>query len=436
MAPYRSLAATIQRIDGPWRGFDDSVRGVGAYLGMSLPISVLDLMDRLDALPTSRDWNVNVVFGGGFALGGNVGLTIQSNGSWRFHGSFHDSGLDPYSFRVTGTLRAPDDKVLMAFVHGGDVGGTVGGGSRDHSWDEPGLDYPRRLFVQTNWPFLADATLTVTAQASDEGIGGGVVSVLEGLAAFVLAVIALGPAVGVTLLVGAIVGETLNAAGGPGELVGLLVIGGGMFLMANGIFLPVLPLGLATWALTDEIVRHRTLTSAEEAFANQVFQGTLPSRDRLVLTNLAAVTGRAFTWPNVDGSILLNMVNNSAYDDPVHFKKSPGDPEGRLFIHELTHAWQMAHTPFMPMTICDGITGHLITEPIDGKSAYYNPGVPGLPWGDYNMEQQAVIVHMWFNGQVEYRDKDNNGGPVVFKQMDPLNPWFRYIVENIWAGQI
>lgn len=402
---------------------------------MTLPISVIDLMFQLDALPTSREWNVNVAFGGGLALGGNVGLTIQSNGTWRYHGSFHDSGFDPYSFRVTGVLKAPDDSVVMAFVHGGSVGGTVGGGSRDHSWDIPGVDYARRLFVQSNWPPLAGATFTVTAFASDEGIGGGVVSVLGDLAAFVLAAIALGPAVAVTLLVGAVVGESLDLAGGPGELVGLAVLGGAMFLYANGIFLPVLPLGLATWAVTDEIVRHRTLTPEEEMFAAQVFQGTLPPGNRIVLTNLAAVTGRAFTWPNVDGSILLNLVDNTAYDDPVRYQKSADDVPGRLFIHELTHAWQMAHSSFMPMTICDGITGHLITEPIDGKTAYYNPGAPGLPWRDYTMEQQAVIVHMWFTGQVRYRDENNNAGPKEFDSMDLMNPWFRYIAENIWAGR-
>jgi hypothetical protein len=219
------------------------------------------------------------------------------------------------------------------------------------------------------------------------------------------------------------------------SLVGLLVAGGAMYLVANGIFLPVLPLGLAAWAVTDEIVQHRTITVEEEVFAAQVFQGTLPSRHRLVLTNLAAAVGRAFTWPNVDGSILLNMTNNSAYDDPMNYQKSPNDPKGRLFIHELAHAWQMAHSSFMPMTICDGITGHAITEQFDGKTAFYNPGVPGLPWQDYNMERQAVIVAMWFTGQVVYRDKDNNPGPAIFKPMDTQNPWFRYIAENIWAGR-
>jgi hypothetical protein len=323
----------------------------------------------------------------------------------------------------------------VAFVHNGSVGGTVSGGSRDHSWDLPGLDYPLQFFVQTNWPSIAGASLTVTAYATDEGIGGGVVSVLEDLAAFVLAAVVLGPGVAVTLLVGAVMGEALDLAGGPGELVGLLVAGGAMYLVANGIFLPVLPLGLAAWAVTDEIVRHRPITVDEENFAANVFKGTLPSRHRLVLTNLAAVAGRAFTWPNVDGSILLNMVNNSAYDDPVNYRKSAEDFYGRLFIHELTHAWQMAHSSFMPMTICDGITGHAITEPIDGKKAFYNPGVPGLPWRDYNMEQQAVIVHMWFTGQVVYKNEKGESGPVVFKQMDEQNPWFRYIAENIWAGR-
>jgi hypothetical protein len=433
----RSLGASMRRINGPWR--DDgtlTTQKAAAYLGMSVPFSVCDLMDRLDALPLSMTWKVQVTMSGGFALGGNVSLTVANDGSVRFRGAMHDSGFDSYSFRITAVLRSADASAVIGVSHSGSVGGTIGGGSRDHRWDEldlsgnANINDARRKLIQARWPSLVDSTLTVTTFAEDDGVGGSMVSVLEGVAAFVIAAVVLGPAVAVTLVVGAVIGDSLDTGGGFGELVGLVVIGGGMFLVANGIFLPVIPAALAAWGASDAIVTHRKLRADEEAFAWPVFHGTLPPRDKVILTNLATLGGRAFTWPNVDRSILLNFTKDDAYNHPKTYQKNADDPPGRLLIHELTHAWQMHLSGFMPMTICDGITGHVVTEPIDGKTAFYNPGLPGLRWDKYNMEQQAVIVARWFTGGIPYP-----GHP----KCDPMSeesPWFRYIAENIWLGKL
>ncbi|TFC06929.1 hypothetical protein E3O42_00650 [Cryobacterium adonitolivorans] len=422
----RSLTQSIRRINGPWPTRDIPLESIAAYVGMPAPISLTGLMDRLDAVPNHRDWDTLITFDAGIALGGTVGISIESNGSWRFHGALHGSGFDSYSFRITAVLRASDDSVILSFVHAGGVGGAIEGGSRDHSWDESSqFADPRRRLVQENWPAVASGVLRTMAQAKDTGLGGSLVSALEDVAAVVVAAVAFGPAVGATLMIGAVVGEALHLAGGPGELAGLLVIGGGMFLVAEGIFLPVLPLAVTAWAATNAVVQHRTLRPDEMDFANAVFHGSLPPADKITLTNLATITGRAFTWPNVDGSTLVNMPSSAAVDDPVHFKRSPGDTPGRLLIHELTHAWQMAHTDFMPVMVCDAITGHTITEPIEGKSALYKPE-PGLAWSQYSMEQQASIVDMWFAGVVTYQT------PPTLKPMDEHNPWFYYIEHYLW----
>jgi hypothetical protein len=285
------------------------------------------------------------------------------------------------------------------------------------------------MLIQDQWPSLADSTLTVTTVAEDVGVGGSIVSVLEDVGAFIVAAVVLGPSVAVTLAIGAVVGGNIGTVGGFGELVGLVVVGGGMFLFANGIFLPVIPAGLAAWGVSDAVVTHRVLRLDEETFAWPVFRGTLPPRDKLIVTNLSTLGGRAFTWPNVDDSTLLNFTKDAAYNQPKAFKKGASDVPGRLLIHELTHAWQQEHSGFMPMTICDGITGHAVTETVDGKKAFYNPGLPGLPWDKYNMEQQACIVAGWFAGKMRYP------GHPTYEPMDEGSPWFRYIAENIWLGK-
>lgn len=69
-----------------------------------------------------------------------------------------------------------------------------------------------------------------------------------------------------------------------------------------------------------------------------------------------------------------------------------------MFIHELTHAWQLAHRGPSPYQwIIEGVT-----------SSNYNPKPANQPWGDNNIEQQATIVNDWFgnyaNGWVDQAD--------------------------------
>ncbi|KXF75575.1 hypothetical protein ATN84_16360 [Paramesorhizobium deserti] len=54
--------------------------------------------------------------------------------------------------------------------------------------------------------------------------------------------------------------------------------------------------------------RSRELTQEEYDWANgRVFQGALPPRDQIVLTNTIGGGGRAFAFPRFDRQITLNM---------------------------------------------------------------------------------------------------------------------------------
>ena len=67
-------------------------------------------------------------------------------------------------------------------------------------------------------------------------------------------------------------------------------------------------LALAAAGIASAGSNTRELTDEEYRWANdQVFSGTLPPRDRIVLTDTVGAGNRAFTFPRFDGKITVNM---------------------------------------------------------------------------------------------------------------------------------
>ena len=98
----------------------------------------------------------------------------------------------------------------------------------------------------------------------------------------------------------------------------------------------------------------------------------------------------------------------------------------KLLIHELTHAWQIAHTSFLPGLVCEGLVNQ--ANNTVGQSVYVY-GRPGPNWSTgFNLEQQAAIVDQWFGGT-----------PTVVvpnrKAKDENDPYFAYIRDNIRANR-
>jgi hypothetical protein len=197
---------------------------------------------------------------------------------------------------------------------------------------------------------------------------------------------------------------------------------GSVFVFGPGIVIPAIVAGLAN------APRHRNPSPDEIAFASKVFGDTLPT-DRIVLTDMSGLNGRGFTFPNIDNTILLNI--GPAYDDPIHYSAGKTyATQGQLFIHELTHAWQIAHGWFVAGWICSALDAQII----QGQSAY-NVGPAGPPYSDFGIEAQAVIVDRWFgqyaSGWQTMNDVDNklNSSSAV------ADPYFGYIANNIRLGQ-
>ncbi len=158
----------------------------------------------------------------------------------------------------------------------------------------------------------------------------------------------------------------------------------------------------------------------ERKFAETVFGGSLPSNDRIILTNLEGLNGRKFVAPNPAGQALVNLGN--AYDNPMEFHDEAYPSKGKVFIHELTHAWQIHHSSFVPGLVCEGIFNQL-------TGADIKPGPGGKNWSEYNLEQQATIVDEWF--------VPSERGPLPqFANMRPEHPFYRYVIEDIRGGRL
>ncbi len=250
----------------------------------------------------------------------------------------------------------------------------------------------------------------------------GVIGFIEDVAKAVLDVVAgaAGMALGLVIGLGSEIGHffgNLGIGGTFGVIAGVVV-----FAAGGGIVLAVV-VGVAVGMVTNALIKQRPLSQQESQFAAQVFGNTLPPADQIILTNLSGLGGRAFTMPGVDGKIYLNL--GDAFNDPLHYTSGAYPTGGQVLVHELTHAWQIAHASFLPGLVCEGIVNQ--ANYTVGQSVYqYGP--PGPPWSAFGLEQQGAIVDQWFGG---------NPTAVVPNRtrMDQNDPYFGYIANNVRRGQ-
>jgi hypothetical protein len=168
--------------------------------------------------------------------------------------------------------------------------------------------------------------------------------------------------------------------------------------------------------------RTRDLTEDEYNFANNhVFNGTLPPRSQIVLTDTIGPGNRAFTFPRFDGKITVNM-GNQGFTDPINYELDRRKP-GEVFMHELTHAWQIQHTTMDLRLLSDALMSK-ICEATGNNPYEYGPAGPA--YDSFNLEQQAQIVEDWFTGK----------NSPTSKAEDSNSPYFTYIQNNIRLGLV
>ncbi len=225
-------------------------------------------------------------------------------------------------------------------------------------------------------------------------------------------------------------GKSLFSSGK--ALVGVAENAGALYLWTNGAFVSVVTAGSAA---ANVLVKHRSLRASEIKLARQVFGDTIPYK-RVVLTNLHSNDDRAFTIPNVDGDILVSL--GPAYEHPAQFPSNDGERKrasnyptpGQLFIHELTHAWQIANSKFIPGLICAGVinqTRHTILK----QKGIYDPGENfNKKWSSFNAEQQGTIIDSWFMDP-----KQRDGFGLVGGGMGERDARFHYVRDTIRRGK-
>ncbi len=397
-----------------------SARALARSAGVPLPTGLSHLIDALSA-PVS--FHQVVVTPSGTALGGTVDVTVSRDGSFSFNVHMHDSGFDPYTFRVRCVLQSPGGVALM-FQTSGHTDGTgsnpLGKVNRDFDHHENGSN----PLISQFWLDARASKMSVSKSYEDAGALHTIEDIAKDLLGFLMADVAFGPGLALVIAVSAELSNALNASFvGPGGLVGVVVAGGVVWMFGPAALVPAVIAGVVGGAVTDALIKHRQMTDLEYQFAGVVFGNTLPPKERIYLTNLSHGGGRCYTWPSVDGSTIVNL--NLAFDDPMHHAEGSYPANGQVFIHELTHAWQIKTKSFVPGIACKYLT----------ETDSYDYGNLGGKWSDYGIEQQAAIVDHWFGKYAgawsTIEDVANNlAQPSAIK-----DPAFRYIANNIRLGQ-
>jgi hypothetical protein len=397
-----------------------SILGLAGTVGLKTPISVTSLIESVLAPVT---FHSQITTPTGTALGGTVDVTLKNDGSFSFDVYMHDSGYDPYDFRVRCVVQSPSG-VAMVFQSSGHTDGTgsdlLGSPNRDFHHSETGTN----ALIQTYWLDARSSSMSVNKSYQDAGVLHTVEDIAEDLLGFLVADVTVGAGLALVICVSA---EVANAAGasfvGPGGLVGVVVAGGVVWLFGPGALMVAVIAGVAAGAITDALIKHRQLTDAEYSFAGLVFGNTLPPKERIFVTNLSWNDGRKYTWPELDGSVILNL--GDAFDDPVHWYGPGYATEGQVFIHEMTHVWQIQTASFIPGILCRKVT----------QTSSYDYGPAGTAWSDFGLEQQGAIVDHWF-GTYAWQWKDMTDLTAKLGGKGAVtDPYFGYIANNIRMGQ-
>jgi hypothetical protein len=219
-------------------------------------------------------------------------------------------------------------------------------------------------------------------------------------------------------------------------------VGRGLTVLINGVLRAV-----------GELVgiHMRALTHDEAEIVKRVFKGRVPT-DRILITSLGGLGNSVFTIPgslifglgSVIGLLippllpllgvlaLVNYLRDSylinagvkGFRDGLHMLDSgPTEAEinysdttkkGATLVHECTHVWQGITGAFTWYYVVNSVY-HKIGHLHDNHQYDFTPG---RNFGDYNVEQQGMIMEEWYvNGE---------------KEDDPLFP---YIRDNIWPGR-
>lgn len=398
--------------------------GIGTALGLSAPLSVRELVQLLDGreelsfdAPLDAD-----------ALHGEVHLVVRSDGTYSFSGFMRATGALSFAYKVQVTVKSSAGACLFIETSGRAFG-TDTPGDRQRAWSEDN----KSTYLPEFWTLIrSDAQMDLHLETNLAGVLGAVVDVAKTVVETYVALQLAGQVAAVVVL-----GSEIGAAAGqkftnPDILLGAMVAGGTIILLGPGAMIPAIAAGAGAVAVAQ--INHRPMNEQEIALARRVFGDTLPI-DRIILTDLShPVPGDngicpEFVIPGLDGSILVNMGKNyeATLLPDVQLQRDRYRQPGQLFIHELTHAWQVEHDPFLPQFLCRGVFNDKVYDP---PAEQVRVGAAWFP--TFNVEQQATIIDSWYGAYVDSGKPPGSGleSPAALR-----DPRFRYVSQNIRLGK-
>jgi hypothetical protein len=306
------------------------------------------------------------------------------------------------------------DGVVVAAQERGRVFGTdTPGQPRQRDWSQPG----QNAGITQHWRALrGGAGIGFHLHAQLTGVLGGAVDVLSFAVKGLAANLVLGPS-GWVMLIGNELAGMDSQIGSPDVLAGIVAAGGTLLIVGPFGLVPAIVAGALAVTIAD--VKHRKMTQSERDFADRVFNGRI-DYDRVVITNMTRDGGRRFTIPSIGSTILVNMgEEGGSYNTPTTYTNTTYTEAGSLFIHELTHAWQISNNSIVDV-VCnlsenyDYFRGNRLTD----------RSWQSRRWSGFNNEQQAHIVDDWYGAHLA-----DLGSPDALK-----DPAFRFIRDHIRAG--
>lgn len=134
-------------------------------------------------------------------------------------------------------------------------------------------------------------------------------------------------------------------------------------------------------------MRARFLRREERSYAKSIFGKSIPLDDILVTDALGSSLSpvEPFESPTGRSKYCLAM-GKDGFDSCLRVNTQP------MFVHRLTHVWQLRFTPAKFKPTC-------------GEGASYQLGVA---WRQYSTEQQAQLVADWATGGMLTNDPRNS----------------------------
>lgn len=396
-------------------------------LGFNAPVSLKTLAGQLNGMPATTSFNAQWTTPSGTPLGGSVNLTVNSDGTYTVEfiatTNSHVPGLS-FDFQVRAYLSAPGMPNCLFFYHAGSVGTNLTKTGKN-DYRESGSN----PLISMYWNQIVNsATFSVGKSYKWAGPVGTIVDLVDDLVDFAAG--AAGAAIGAIIALTREGVSFLHVSLGPGGTFGVIAgvvifavadiagVGAGAALILGTV------LGVAIGAVTNAMIQYRSMSPQEIQLAKQVFGSELPYQN-VMLTNLAGLNGRAFTAPGVDGKTYCNL--GAAYSNTLGSANGAYPAPGELMIHELTHAWQIAHNSFIPGFVCSAVVNQTNYTLGDDVYAY---GPAGPVWSDFNLEQQGQIVNQWFAGNNDPGSPQGSWPALATSG----NPYFGYIQNNVLTG--